>query len=241
MRVSPGKKKNKPTSSDNASEVASTANTLNASQPTTSNVSESLLAAVNALLNQQHFRNNNGRGNYRYNNRNYTSPGGASGGGGYNNASNNTQGKPLVCSYHTRFGKDAFSCDGLWCTYPVANKIPFPYDTRQVPHPGTNAVWTRMPAGASQRSHEEQKAHRVKVLQNRRQLMQKGNTAHASANVISSASTASDQNFQIPHLNANFSNVRCTGGAKSSTHLSSIHSLLPAHGISTTSQMGPIS
>ena len=99
--------------------------------------------------------------------------------------SGNSEGASLICRFHARFGKDAFSCEGLWCRYPVDQKIVFPFDTRQQPHPKTGAVWSRLPQGATQRSRDEQAAHKERVLQSRRNITSKGANMH-SANAITS-------------------------------------------------------
>ena len=158
-------------------------------QTSTGQLTDEVVALVNALLNQRNGNNNRG-----YNNKNanvaHTSSGNGNKSAPTNNTlsarpSGNSDGASLICRFHARFGKDAFSCEGLWCRYPVDQKIAFPFDTRQQPHPKTGAVWSRLPQGATQRSQDEQAAHKERVLQSRRNLTSKGANTH-SANAITS-------------------------------------------------------
>ena len=90
----------------------------------------------------------------------------------------------------------------------MQHKIPFPWDVRQKPHPVTGAVWTRLPQGATQRSEEEQTAHRNQILQSRRarQYAPAKTATPPSANTIALApatQSAHSTNFEdqtsMPH------------------------------------------
>ena len=57
---------------------------------------------------------------------------------------------PLLCHSHKKYGDKARTCEGYWCAFPRLSSVPFPADTRRVPNPKTNRIWTRLPHNCSQ-------------------------------------------------------------------------------------------